>query len=253
MREVQVGAPQGDLFETIGDAQVPAPGASSAKPGHPSRAQQAHQAQQGQHGHSQDPGLAVPDGWTYRAEFMAPDEEAALLRRIGALPLHAARYKAYTAKRRIASFGTEYDFDRNRLLPGDALPAWLEPLRARCAEWVGIAPEAFSSALVAEYAPGTPLGWHRDVPDFELVVGVSLGTTARMRMRRYPPLQPKKADVISIELAPRSAYVLRDAARWGWQHSIAPTPALRHSITFRTRVDGGARAAPVGRDAPQAA
>jgi hypothetical protein len=24
-------------------------------------------------------------------------------------------------------------------------------------------------------------------------------------------------------------------ARWGWQHSIAATPALRYSITFRTR------------------
>jgi hypothetical protein len=29
--------------------------------------------------------------------------------------------------------------------------------------------------------------------------------------------------------------VLKDEARWGWQHSIAPTRALRYSITFRTR------------------
>ncbi|MEO7336864.1 MAG: 2OG-Fe(II) oxygenase, partial [Caldimonas sp.] len=57
----------------------------------------------------------------------------------------------------------------------------------------------------------------------------------RMRMRRYPPIAPKKADVLSVELAPRSAYVLRDAARWDWQHGIAPTPALRWSVTFRTR------------------
>ena len=34
---------------------------------------------------------------------------------------------------------------------------------------------------------------------------------------------------------PRSAYLLTGTARWGWQHSIAPTPALRYSITFRTR------------------
>ena len=88
---------------------------------------------------------------------------------------------------------------------------------------------------MAEYRPGVPLGWHRDAPDFETVVGVSLGGIARMRFRRYPPVQPKKADVLSLELAPRSAYVLRAEARWGWQHSIAPTPALRYSITFRTR------------------
>ena len=46
---------------------------------------------------------------------------------------------------------------------------------------------------------------------------------------------------IVIELAPRSAYVLRAEARWGWQHSVAPTPALRYSITFRTRSAKGGR------------
>ena len=48
----------------------------------------------------------------------------------------------------------------------------------------------------------------------------------------------KRADVLSLELAPRSAYLLRAEARWGWQHSVAPTPALRYSITFRTRRAG---------------
>jgi alkylated DNA repair dioxygenase AlkB len=66
------------------------------------------------------------------------------------------------------------------------------------------------------------------------VVGVSLAGGARMRFRRYPPIHPKKADVLSIEIEPRSAYVLRGEARWDWQHSVAPTPALRYSITFRT-------------------
>ena len=79
------------------------------------------------------------------------------------------------------------------------------------------------------------------MPDFETVVGISLAGTARMRFRRYPPVQPKKADVLSLELAPRSAYVLRAEARWGWQHSVAPTPALRYSITFRTRSALGRR------------
>ncbi|MDQ6640441.1 MAG: alpha-ketoglutarate-dependent dioxygenase AlkB [Pseudomonadota bacterium] len=184
---------------------------------------------------------ALPAGWDYRLEFIDADEEARLLAVIAALPLHEARYKGYTARRRVAHFGTAYDFDDNRLLPGPALPAALEPLRAKAAAWVGEAPEALSSALVAEYRPGVPLGWHRDVPDFETVVGISLAGTARMRFRRYPPVQPKKADVLSLELAPRSAYVLRAEARWGWQHSVAPTPALRYSITFRTRSALGTR------------
>ena len=180
-------------------------------------------------------GAALPPGWDYRTEFIDAAEEAGLLALIATLPLHEARYKGYTAKRRVANFGTAYDYDDNRLLPGPPIPDALFPLRERAAAWIGEPAEALSSALVAEYRPGVPLGWHRDVPDFETVVGVSLAGTARMRFRRYPPVQPKKADVLSLELAPRSAYVLRAEARWGWQHSVAPTPALRYSITFRTR------------------
>ena len=186
---------------------------------------------------------SLPDGWRYREDFIDAAEEAALLQAIAAMPLHAARYKSYTARRRIASFGTEYDFDANRLLPGAPIPAVLLPLRARAAAWAGVAEDDFSSALVAEYAPGTPLGWHRDVPDFELVFGLSLGGAARMRLRRYPPVAPKKADVLAITLPPRSAYVLGGPARWGWQHAIAPTKALRWSIPLRTRRRRGAPAA----------
>jgi alkylated DNA repair dioxygenase AlkB len=137
----------------------------------------------------------------------------------------------------VASYGTQYDFDDLQLLAGAPLPDSLRPLRAKVAGWIGVAPEAFANVLVAEYAPGTRLGWHRDVPDFELVVGVSLGGPARMRFRRWPVVAPKMADVVSLELEPRSAYVLRGPARWGWQHGVAPTPGLRYSVTFRTMGD----------------
>ena len=189
----------------------------------------------------------LPSGWSYRSEFISIVEEAALLEAIVALPLEEARYRGYVARRRVAHFGTDYDFGANRLLAAPPLPPAFQPLRARAAAWIGEPPEALGSALIAEYRPGVPLGWHRDVPDFETVVGVSLGGSARMRFRRYPPVRPKKADVLSLELAPRSAYLLRAEARWAWQHSIAPTPGLRYSITFRTRAavprSGGRRAA----------
>jgi alkylated DNA repair dioxygenase AlkB len=178
----------------------------------------------------------LPPGWDYRTDFISVDEEAALLAAIAALPLEEARYRGYVARRRVAHFGTDYDYSANRLLPAPPLPEAFVALRDRAAAWIEEPPEALGSALVAEYRPGVPLGWHRDVPDFGTVVGVSLGGTARMRFRRYPPVQPKKADVLSLQLVPRSAYLLRAEARWGWQHSIAPTPGLRWSITFRTRV-----------------
>jgi alkylated DNA repair dioxygenase AlkB len=109
------------------------------------------------------------------------------------------------------------------------------PLREKVARWIGIPPGTFVHGLVTEYAPGTPLGWHRDVPNFEVIVGVSLGGPARMRLRPYRPGEKnRREDVIPLELQPRSAYVMRDTARWGWQHSIAETKELRYSITFRT-------------------
>jgi alkylated DNA repair dioxygenase AlkB len=181
------------------------------------------------------PGPALPEGWAYEPGFLSEPEESALLQWIAGLPLAAARYKAYQARRRVASFGGRYDYDDNRLLPAEPVPAALWPLRDHVAEWGGVAPAELAHALVAEYAPGTPLGWHRDVPDFELVFGVSLGTPARLRFRPWPAIHPKKADVVSMEVAPRSIYRIAGVARWGWQHSVAPTAALRFSITFRTR------------------
>jgi alkylated DNA repair dioxygenase AlkB len=176
----------------------------------------------------------LPNGLVYRAGFLDAGEEAALLAAIAALPLHEARYKGYRARRRVASYGSSYDFEANELQRGGPLPAAFEALRARLADWIGVAPEAFGNALIAEYRPGTPLGWHRDVPDFERVVGVSLASACRMRFRPYPPRAPRRAEVLTLELAPRSAYLLQGEARWRWQHSIAPTPALRYSITMRT-------------------
>ena len=180
----------------------------------------------------------LPPGLAYEPEFLRRDEEAALIALIRTLPLAAAKYKSYTARRRVVSFGGSYDYDANRLLPTTALVDELHPLRERVARWAGVAPEALVHTLVAEYAPGTPLGWHRDVPDFEDVFGVSLGTTAVLRFRPYPPVDPKRADVVKLRAAPRSIYALRGPARWGWQHSVAPVEALRWSITWRTRAAG---------------
>jgi len=144
--------------------------------------------------------------------------------------LEEARYKDYTAKRRTASFGFEYDFSYNTVHPAAPIPGFLEFLKTRVADWLGVTPGAIRHALIAEYRAGTALGWHRDVPNFELVCGVSLAAAARMRFRR--PQDPRQ--ILSLELAARSAYVLRGDARWRWQHSIPPTRALRYSITFRT-------------------
>ena len=174
----------------------------------------------------------MPEGLLYQEDFLSAEDEQALLAEIRALPFEEAKYKAYTARRRIVSYGSSYDFATNVLGPAPEIPAFLHPLRSQAAHLVKLDKQTFTHALVTEYRPGTELGWHRDVGEFGMVVGVSLAGTCRMRFRRYPP--EKGTKVFNLDLAPRSVYVLRDEIRWRWQHSVARTSELRYSITFRT-------------------
>lgn len=177
---------------------------------------------------------AEPPGFTYAPEFLSAPEETQLLGLIRALPFEEAQYREWYARRRIVSFGGRYDFTRHELSDAAPIPDFLLPLRQRLARLAGLVPEHIQHAMVAEYPAATPLGWHRDVPDFELIMGVSLLGHARLRFRPWPP-KPNARTTFAIELAPRSAYVLRDEARWHWQHAVSPTKELRYSITFRTR------------------
>ena len=176
----------------------------------------------------------LPSGLVYREGFLTPAEEQSLTADIQALPLSEARYRSFTAKRRIMSFGAGYDFETNVLLPALPLPPFLIALREGVAAWAGIPEGELVQATVAEYAPGTQLGWHRDVPRFGTVVGISLASPCRMRLRPYPHAKHGKERSRVLVLEPRSAYILRGTARWRWQHAISPTKALRYSITFRT-------------------
>jgi alkylated DNA repair dioxygenase AlkB len=196
------------------------------------------QTAHGPSGMARQPGLfdepaALPNGLVFLPDFIDAEEEARLLEGIRATPLREAQYKQFTARRRVASFGAGYDYDENELTPAPEIAPFLLPLRTRVAHWAGVDETEFGYALIAEYRPGTPLGWHRDVPQFEMVAGISVGGSARMRFRPYPP-QPR-APTFTLDLPPRSAYILRDEVRWKWQHSIVATKELRYSITFRTR------------------
>ena len=183
-----------------------------------------------------DVASALPDGLEYRPDFVDKAEEQALLAIAGSLPVRQARFKEYTARRRVYVYGSRFDHDQHTLTPAaiDHLPAPLVALRAKLAAWAGVSPEDFVHVLISEYQPGTPLGWHRDAPAYELVVGVSLGGAARFRLRPWPPDAASRSRAIAIDLAPRCAYLMRGVARWGWQHSVSPVPALRYSVTMRT-------------------
>jgi alkylated DNA repair dioxygenase AlkB len=177
----------------------------------------------------------LPRGFSYREAFLSHDEERQLVRIIEDLPLQEAQYKEFTARRRTLSYGSSYDFATNTSLPAPEIPEFLFVLREKVAHWCAIPADRFVHALIAEYRPGTPLGWHRDVPEFELIAGVSLLGSCRLRLRPYPWSPQKRSERLFVELAPRSVYVLRGEARWKWQHSVPPVKELRYSITLRTR------------------
>lgn len=180
----------------------------------------------------QDP--PIP-GFRYETNFLSVAEEHSLLEAIHGLELTEAQYRQWRAHRRTMSFGGKYDFTHQQLLPAEPIPAFLFAVRVRIAAWSGFEAARLTHGLIAEYRAGTQLGWHRDMPNFESVVGVSLAGAARMRFRPYPPpAAGQRKTAFSVDLEPRSIYTMQGAARWEWQHAISATKSLRYSITFRT-------------------
>lgn len=181
-------------------------------------------------------GAAVLPGLALAGDIVTPGEEAELIARIDAAGLAPFRFQGWIGKRLTASFGWTYDFDKASFTPAAPIPEWLAPLRARAAAFAGLVPEDLVQTLLIRYDPGAGIGWHRDRPVFEHVVGISLGARAVLRFRRR---RAGGFDRASIDLAPRSIYHLSGEARHGWEHGIAEMAATRWSITFRSLSDKG--------------
>jgi len=180
----------------------------------------------------------LPQGLVYQPDFLTPDEEDALLAAIAPLPLREAKFREYYAKRRVAHFheGADtpaYDDGGADSFTSGPLPPFLVELRAKVASRLQLTPQAFVHALVSQYTPGTPIGWHRDKPVYGIVAGISLAGVGRMRWRPYAHQDAQHT--FALDLAPRSLYVMRGPIRWQWQHSMPPMKELRYSITLRTR------------------
>jgi alkylated DNA repair dioxygenase AlkB len=175
-------------------------------------------------------GLALADA------FVTPGEEQILVASIDAAELSPFRFHGWLGKRLTASYGWHYDFDDASFSRAEPIPDWLLPLRAAAARFARLPPGELVQALLIRYDPGAGIGWHRDRPVFEHVLGVSLGAPATMRFRRR---QRGGFDRASAFLAPRSIYHLTGEMRHEWEHSIAPMEVTRWSITFRSLSERG--------------
>ncbi|AUW59277.1 2OG-Fe(II) oxygenase [Sphingobium sp. SCG-1] len=178
----------------------------------------------------------VVPGLTTRDDFLSSAEEASLIAHIDATGLSPFKFQQWTGKRLTHSFGWSYDFETGRFAPTDPIPDWLEPVKLRAARFAGLDPDDLVQALLIRYDPGAGIGWHKDRPVFDHVIGLSLGNPADMRFRRR---LAKGFERHSVPLVPRSLYCLSGEVRDAWEHSIVPMDRPRWSITFRSLRNGG--------------
>jgi len=172
-----------------------------------------------------------PEGFAYRENLVTPREEADLLEILEGLPFEPFQFQGFEGRRRVVSYGLRYDFNGGGLIPTEPIPEWLLPARNRAAAFAGLAPDALVQVLINEYREGAPIGWHRDRPVFDKVVGVSLKSPTTLRFRRRDGARWQRSAVV---LAPRSVYLLDGPARRDWEHSIPEAKGHRFSITFRS-------------------
>lgn len=207
----------------------------------------------------------LPEGFRYRPSVIGSKEEDALVARLRDLPFREFEFHGFLGKRRVVSFGWQYDYSERGLQKANEIPEFLLELRALAASFANLNVEDFQQVLVTEYGPGAGIGWHRDKPEFGEVVGISLlapcvlrfrrklnvdidsereQSMQQLKMRLNPELVKSKRDSkgvnlkarwerVNVHVEPRSAYHLSGQARLSWYHSILRVDALRYAITFR--------------------
>jgi alkylated DNA repair dioxygenase AlkB len=171
-------------------------------------------------------------GLSSHPDLVTETEERALIAAIDATDLTPFRFQGWEGKRLTTSYGWNYDFDSQRAARAAPIPDWLMPIRDRMALRAGLDPDALIQALLIRYDPGAGIGWHRDRPIYEHVMGLSLGAPADMRFRRRRP--EGGFERATLPLQPRAAYHLSGEARHAWEHSIVDMDRARWSITFRS-------------------
>jgi hypothetical protein len=169
-------------------------------------------------------------GLSYLPEYISDEIESALVTAIDAEPWNTSW------KRRRQLYGRSYGSDATLLR---AIPSWALSLVKRLCE-EGISDRPFDQMLVNEYLPGQGIALHRDYLPFDhTVVSLSLLAPCVMDFRLTEENRRE-----SMLLQPRSLLILRDEARYRWQHGIAGRKndrwqdrviprARRLSVTFR--------------------
>jgi alkylated DNA repair dioxygenase AlkB len=176
-------------------------------------------------------GPELPEGFRYMPDVLSAAEERDLVARFEKLPLKPFEFHGYKGNRRIYTFGHRYVFAGQEPRDDAGIPDYLRPMMEIAAAISGSPAGTFEQLMVTEYAPGAGIGWHRDRPTYEHIVGISFLAPCALRLRKRDGDGWERR---SARIEPRSAYLLHGKVRNVWQHSIAPMDVLRYSLTLRT-------------------
>lgn len=173
----------------------------------------------------------LPDGFRYLPDVLTDAEEQELVRRFAELPFQKFEFQGHLANRRIFTFGRNYVFAGQKPRDDAGIPDYLRPLTTIAGAISDQPAEAFEQVMVSEYSAGAGIGWHLDRPVYEDIVAISFLAPCALRLRRKLDRTWERR---TVDIAPRSAYLLHGSVRTDWQHSIVPMDALRYSATLRT-------------------
>jgi len=184
----------------------------------------------------------VPEGFRYLDDVLTAADEARFVARFEALPLQPFEFQGYLANRRILTFGHKYVFAGQKPRADASIPDDMRPLLEIAAHISGEPLGSFEQVMVTDYPEGAGIGWHVDRPSYEHIVSISFLAPCVLRLRHKRGARWERR---AAAIAPRSAYLLAGPARIAWQHSIAPQPSRRFSVTLRTfRAGKGAQSRP---------
>ena len=176
----------------------------------------------------------LPPGFIYYPDFLSKEEESTLISTCEKLELHNLIFQGFEAKRRVESYGYNYNFDKRSITKGLAIPSELEFVIDKAAQKLAMEKEEFEQVLVTEYPVGSVINWHRDAPPFDIIAGISLLSDCTFRLRPYDKSKQGRGAIRSLTVKRGSLYIMQGESRSEWEHSIAPVKKMRYSITLRS-------------------
>lgn len=165
-------------------------------------------------------------GFSYFGDFLSAAEERHLLGHLEREPFESLHMRGQRTRRSVVSYGLQFRPHVGELGPAPPLPGYLRSVRVRAANLIGMNGDVLEQSLLTRYPQGSDIGWHTDHRSFgEVVVAISLQGDATLAFRR-------ERQTHRVLIRRRSLYVLRDAARYEYEHKVTAR-ALRYSITLR--------------------